>query len=66
MGPRSYEVKVGEAVYRRNRHHVIRTEELVDTDDRNLDTQTTDPEEGMDNSNTGMEQNRTVTMAPQE
>ena len=67
MGPRSYEIKVGDAVYRRNRCHVIRTDELVDTDDRNLDPQTTDLEEGMDNSSAGMEQNRTpTTMAPQE
>ena len=67
VGPRSYEIKVGDAVYRRNRRHVIRTDELVDTDDRNLDPQTTDLEEGMDNSSAGMEQNRIpTTMAPQE
>ena len=40
--PRSYEVKVGDVVYRQNCRHVIRTDELVDTDDRNLDPQTTD------------------------
>ena len=67
VGPRSYKIKVGDAVYRRNRRHVIRLDELVDTDDRNLDPQTTDLEEGMDNSSAGMEQNRTpTTMAPQE
>ena len=66
VGPRSYEVKVGDAVYRQNFRQVIRTDELVDTDDRNLDPQTTDLEEDMDNSSTGTKQNRTTTMAPQE
>jgi len=48
VGPRSYEIKVGHAIYRRNRRHLIRTNESFDMDDSNLDPQTS-LEEDMDN-----------------
>ena len=68
VGPRSYEVNVGNTIYRRNRRHVIHTDELFDTE--NMDPQTVHPEEGMDNGSAPMEQDGTstslTTAVPQE
>ena len=51
VGPRSYEIKIGNTTYRRNRHHLIRINELPSTENTMWEQQTGNQEEEADSTN---------------
>ena len=64
VGPRSYEVQVGAACYRRNRRHLILTNEQVDDDPIIPEQATPENEDAEENVNHSEDQTESENVTP--